>query len=242
LTIRLPLPKSAARILREALTDKGIVLGEGQALDIVARLYGYNSWYRMQQDPKAQKRSALTPTGDAEFVLRKSSLAHGCCIHVGNVTVAISGSGAGVSVSLRPRYQPDARPLSTAWAEYAEAEKDQLSPDPTKPFYGCGLPSVITAIEFVSSDARALEWSKRVDAQHFSDGMLEWLEEGMPNDSYDLSEEVFRYDDGDHSMEVSGEELVTAKLDSDGRFTLLDGREFYLIDENHLRWAPTKRT
>ena len=49
MTIRVPKPKSAARILRETLKALNLELRQEQALDVVAKLYGYNSYHAMRK-------------------------------------------------------------------------------------------------------------------------------------------------------------------------------------------------
>lgn len=116
-------------------------------------------------------------------------------------------------------------------------------PDPKLPFYGCKLPKEIVCIELVSSDARALGWHDHRTVECYSDEMLNWLESGMETDesAYDLDDEVLQFADGARTRHVSGRDLVEAKLDDDGRFTLKDGTEFYLIQDDGKRWCPKDR-
>jgi hypothetical protein len=116
-------------------------------------------------------------------------------------------------------------------------------PDPDLPFYGCKLPKEIVCVELVSSDARALDWHDHRTVECYSDGMLDWLESGMEPDesAYDLGDEVLQFSDGARTRHVSGRALVEAKLDTDGRFTLKDGTEFYLIQDDGKRWCPKDR-
>lgn len=115
-------------------------------------------------------------------------------------------------------------------------------PDPTLPFYGCKLPKEIVCVELVSSDARALDWHDHRTVGCYS-GMLDWLESGMEPDesAHDLGDEVLQFADGARTRHVSGRDLVEAKLDTDGRFTLKDGTEFYLIQDDGKRWCPKDR-
>lgn len=116
-------------------------------------------------------------------------------------------------------------------------------PDPKLPFYGCKLPKEIVCVELVSSDARALDWHDQRTVECYSDGMLDWLESGMEPDesAHDLGDEVLQFADGARTRHVSGRDLVEAKLDTDGRFTLKDGTEFYLIQDDGKRWCPKDR-
>jgi hypothetical protein len=237
MTVRLPKPASAARILRAALAQKGFEVGQAQALDLVATLYGYNSWYAMQQDPASRQPPVLKNLGDSQFEL--SDKTDRCQIRIKNVVVAIRTSQEHVFASLWPAVDPGNRPLDDARASFEDARREHRHPDPKLPFYGCKLPIEMKALEFVSSDARALDWSHREPANYLLEGLAEWIEDGMRDDSYDLSEILIEC--GVSGMEFTGQMLVDAQLDPDGRFTLEDGKEFYLIDEHHRRWAPLQR-
>lgn len=110
-------------------------------------------------------------------------------------------------------------------------------PDPSKPFHGCKLPKTISGVEIVSSDARATEWYLKRFAEHSSDSILKWLEEGMQSDEYGVGDEVLSFrEEGVKPLHV--EDFVNAKLASDGRFELKNGTEFYLLDESGKRWLP----
>lgn len=239
MTIRLPKPDSAARILREALKEHGATLGHAQALDVIARLYGHDSWYAMQRAGASEEPGSTQTLGTRIVKLTDSLLKKGCEFQARNVVLIITGNDTTVDITAYPAGRPKSEPLGGVTIEYAEAAKDLRQPDPTLPFYGCALPNVIRAVEFVSQDPQS-SGTRIISAEHGSgDGYIEWLEQGMLTTDYDLSEEVIRY--GEPPDSISGEDLIEAKLSRDGCFTLKDGRELYLIDELGKRWAPQKR-
>jgi hypothetical protein len=114
-------------------------------------------------------------------------------------------------------------------------------PDPKLPFYGCKLPTQIMAVELVSSDARASEWSERCTAAYTSDSIVEWLEGGRQWNDFDEGDEVLTFDDRGSLWSLCVRDLLNAKLDADGRFELKDGTEFFLIQEDGKRWFPKDR-
>jgi hypothetical protein len=94
------------------------------------------------------------------------------------------------------------------------------------------------AIEFVSSDSRALDWSCRCNVLWSRDGFFDWLELRKPADQF--NEDVLKYEDGEGSDKwLSAEDLLHAAVDKDGRFHLKGGDEVYFIGERNLRWEPT---
>jgi hypothetical protein len=93
------------------------------------------------------------------------------------------------------------------------------------------------AIEFVSSDPRALEWSYRSQVLSFQDNFFDWL---STHDTSDEDDDVLEHEDGEGSSRwLSANELLSAAVAKDGRFTVESGDEFYLIGEDNLRWEPT---
>jgi hypothetical protein len=239
--IRLPMPKAAAQVLKGALADKGLSVTHAQALELIARVYGYNDWHSMNHDDRFKAPSVLKAKASDEYSMG-SEPGTSCWLTVDSVSVRIAATGMGVEVglfALGKETEPDLGFVSTT---FADARADRVSPDPTKPFFGCKLPNDIIALDFVSSDARALEWHHRRIVTWTMNPVLVWLENGATSQDSDFSETALEYDDGGDSVqELSARELFEATLELDGRFTLKDGREFYLIDESNLRWAPTIR-
>lgn len=138
------------------------------------------------------------------------------------------------------QYLKDAEPVLEAFAKTPEGQ-----PDPKLPFYGCRLPKTLLFVEFVSSDTRALDGSDRRQVLWFDDGLLGWLEEGMPEDGNgDIADSVIEFvnvDAPSKSEWLHCRDLVEATLSRDGRFELKDGRELYLIDGTGKRWFPRDR-
>lgn len=138
------------------------------------------------------------------------------------------------------QYLKDAEPVLEAFAKTPEGQ-----PDPKLPFYGCRLPKTLLFVEFVSSDTRALDGSDRRQVLWFDDGLLGWLEEGMPEDGNgDIADSVIEFvnvDAPSKSEWLHCRDLVEATLSRDGRFELKDGRELYLIDGKNQRWFPKDR-
>ena len=239
--IRLPKPKAAAQVLKGALAEKGLDVSHAQALDLIARVYGYNDWYSMNHDTRFEAPLVLKATASDEYTMVAERTS--CWLTVDCVSVRIASTAVGVEVGLFPLGKEEEHELGFVATTFVEARADRFSPDPSKPFFGCKLPNDIIALDFVSSDARALEWHDRRTVTWTMNPVLVWLENGATSQDADLSETALEYDapDCDSTQELSAQELYEASLGIDGRFTLKDGREFYLIDESNLRWAPKIR-
>jgi len=94
------------------------------------------------------------------------------------------------------------------------------------------------AVEFVSSDPRALEWSCRRKVLSYQDNFFDWL--SIHNTPDELDGDVLEYQNGEgNSRWFSANELLSAAVAKDGRFTVNSGDEFYFIGEDNLRWEPT---
>lgn len=129
-------------------------------------------------------------------------------------------------------------PVIRAWQQTPAGR-----PDTSKPFHACKLPRTVDFVEFVSSDARACEWSDKRQVTFYDEQILNWLEEGMVTADFDLTDDVIEYRDADSSSGnpvLTVQDLVEAQLAPDGRFELKDGRELYLIEEG-MRWYPNIR-
>lgn len=234
MSVRMPLPKGAASILRTALKEKGLEVTAAQALDLVARVYGYNSWYALSQDPVAEQPQVLVRTHATEYALRNPF--ESCSITVEAIRVQIASRGEGVTVALWPENGTGFKPLDSASALFAVAQKDQRIPDPTLPFHGCVLPYGAKAIEFIGEPG-----SHICPITDLYDTVLEWLQEGAEGDRADFADEVIEYaDQGRQALDAR--QLFEAQLAPDGRFTLTDGRQLYLLEAQGKRWKPTLRT
>lgn len=245
MTVRVPKPKSAARILRETLKSLGLEVRQEQALDVVAKLYGYNSYHAMRKAELSKDKNSLSGTGSESvlkagpeprsYELASKELREGCLIKIDDVVVSISGSEEQVVVDLLAAHQRDAKPIESVSASQREARKNRTAPDPQLPFYGCQLPRAVTAL---AVQRESNKW-ERMSAEHSCDGYLQWLESGMPNNDYDVSETAIICSHSPYS--ISGEDLLNARLEKDGFFTLKTGLAFYLIDQNGFAWKPTHR-
>ena len=244
MTVRTPKPKSAARILRETLKSLNLELRQEQALDVVAKLYGYNSYHAMRKAELGKGKNSLSADGRKSILkagpdprcyeLASKELRKGCLIKIDDVVLSIFGSEQQVQVDLLAACQRAAKPLDSAAASQGEARKNRLAPDPELAFYGCELPRVVSALAVKRGDA----W-ERMQAEYSCDGYATWLESGMPNNDYDVSETVIICSDKPFS--ISGEDLLNARLQEDGFFTLGNGLAFYLLDENGFAWKPERR-
>jgi hypothetical protein len=235
MSVRNPKPGSAARILVRSLAELGISLKHRQALELIAKVQGYQNYHAMVAlaEPTGSVRTGSAPP-------YKPGMPGECSIDHGNITVRVAAEKDWVWVGLCAKgHELDVR--ASARLEYAEAADDKTALNPSKPFYGCALPLEITALEFVSSDPRAREWSHRCRVQYVIGFIADWLEEGMPNNDCDVYEVFIEYADGGKRVPLTSYDLLAAKLDVDGRFAMIDGREFYFIDERGLRWVPSRR-
>ena len=239
--IRLPQPKSAARILKAALADKGLAATHGQCLEFVAKIYGYQSWHAMQEAGELSDALALTATDSGDFEMSDKP-GTSCWIGVGSLSVyvRVGREGEGVAVDLLPKGDEMADPLDEAYATFAQASVDPNALDPSKPFWNSRLPEEPTQLEF--TDPGQPGTPVRCKVLYSLGIMLTWLEEGMENHDFDLSEEVFSYRDAAGKVRhVTGQDLVDASLTADGRFTLGAGRSFCIIDKDGQTWRPAPR-
>lgn len=245
MTVRVPKPKSAARILRETLKSLNLELRQEQALDVVAKLYGYNNYHAMRKAELGKGKNSLS-AGESESILKTgpdprcyelavNDLRKGCLIKIEDVVLSLFGSKQYVQVDLLAARQRTAKPLDSASASQREARKNRLAPDPELPFYGCELPRVVSAL----SVKREKDTWERMQAEYSYDGYIMWLESGMPDNDYDVSETVIVCSGPPYS--ISGEDLLNARLQKDGFFTLGTGLAFYLLDENGFAWKPKRR-
>jgi hypothetical protein len=234
MSVRMPLPASAAKILHRALRNKGLAVTDTQALDLVARVYGYNSWYALAKGPLAQHRSALKETSPHSFDLHHS--ATGCRIRIRTAIVEITQDEKKVHVRLLSQFSPTE--LGYAGVSYEEAAKNPDKPDPTKLFHGCVPFYGAKAVEMLEEDGTA----RRLPIIEFDETALEWLQEGAVDFSMkgDWSDAVMRYKDKG-TKKITTAELDEAELAPDGLFTFKDGRRLYLLDEKLRRWAPIAR-
>jgi len=69
MNIRMPNATDAARILREALAEKGVSLKHTQVLELIARLQGYRNAHVMRKAAKFEGPVALQALGTSEFEL-----------------------------------------------------------------------------------------------------------------------------------------------------------------------------
>ena len=238
MTVRVPKPRSAARILREALGKEGIVLGQSKALEVVAKLYGHNSWYAMCQAEKSQSENELGTMSSEHTALdlTKVRKTGDYFLKYANVLMRISPDEQGLGVSLKALGSAQSSSIDSAYASFSEANTDRTKPDKTLAFFGCRLPKAITGIAQVSDEGELVF----IAAEQSFDDYLKWLEEGMPNNDCDVSETAIILDRPPYAL--SGEELLQASLDSTGLFTLANLHfSFCLIDENGERWKPTER-
>jgi hypothetical protein len=239
--IRLPQPKAAAKILKAALAQMGHAVKHTEALELVAKTYGYNDYFSMDKDLKSRFEEPMTlkAVSSDEYELN-SIKGSGAWIGVNNISVRLFVDESGVLVKLYPKGDEMADELGSAQADFDEVI-DRDKPDPTQPFHSCQLPYEFSAVEFVSSDARALDWSKRCSVVEVNNSLIQWLNEETITNDADLGEDFLSYTDGAALETLDAQALWDAKLQSDGRFELKDGRELYLIDANNQRWMPLKR-
>jgi len=234
MSVRIPKPTSAARILVRSLGELGISVTHRQALEMIAKIWGPQNFHAMKDGAKP---NSVSNSRVPRYVLGDEKI---CWIEHGNVSVRVSAEDRAVRVGLYPKGR-EADERTSTHLDYGEAADDKTILDPSKPFYGCALPRVLIAVEFVSGDARASQSCCRCRATYVIDSLVEWLEVEEQNNDFDLSEDVIQFDDADEVGHLSGQDVVDARLDPDGRFEMKDGRELYLIDERNLRWIPRTR-
>jgi hypothetical protein len=109
MNIRMPNATEAARILREALAEKGVELKHTQVLELIARLQGYRNAHVMGKDAKFIGPIALKALASADFQLREASPY--ARIDADRFAVTIRREPQGVRVAVLATSQPSA-PLS----------------------------------------------------------------------------------------------------------------------------------
>jgi Zn finger protein HypA/HybF involved in hydrogenase expression len=111
MNIRMPTTADAARILREALAEKGVDLKHTQALEVIARLQGYRNSHVMNADKRFDKPMALKATASDQFELRTDSSF--CQISADMLRVRVSRGSEGVTVAVLAQGEPTTKPLFT---------------------------------------------------------------------------------------------------------------------------------
>lgn len=105
MNIRMPNATEAARILREALAEKGVDLKHTQVLELIARLQGYRNAHVMNHDKKFAHPIALKALASADFQLRETSP---CArIDADRFAVTIRREPAGIRVAVLAPSQPN---------------------------------------------------------------------------------------------------------------------------------------
>jgi Glyoxalase superfamily protein len=241
--IRLPQPKAAAKILKDALAQMGVSVQNMQALELVAKTYGYNDWYSMQKDTRFTEPLTLKATSFDEYELSVAP-GSGAWIAAQNISVRVFVDESGVAVSLYPKGEEMEPELGYVRVAFEDATADRRAPLPNEPFHACKLPYDFRAVEWVSLDERGLAQRKCCTVSSVNNSVIEWLNAGALSNDADLSEEFLSYDEEGRfgeSLSLSTQDLYEATLASNGRFTLKDGRELFLIDAQSQRWYPKDR-
>jgi len=134
-------------------------------------------------------------------------------------------------VCLQASYHAMRAHLKAQTAEAGARQEEPAEKEPLEGVTGTWLPLMPLAIELVAIGHRSLERPLRCAVLDTLDPLLDWLEAGMPNENFDLSEDAIWFEAPDGSEQtLSARELLEAKKVPDGRFELADGRAFYFLE------------
>lgn len=133
MNLRIPRSGQAAKIAQAYLATQGIDIAHSQALELVARLHGYESWQAMRADKRFDGAPALKPASSVEYEfchVRGSSVWLG----IENISVYVRRGDEGVSVDLFARDCEDQDSLVGTWLPYdeAQAERDERNLAPAR--------------------------------------------------------------------------------------------------------------
>ena len=158
MNIRVPQTGKAAKLARSYLQSQGLALSHQQALELVARLHGYQDWQAMQADARFEQAPALRPTASDEYELAAGQ--GSAWVGVDNISVYIRRNDEGVTVDLYPKGDEMAGSLAGTSLTFAEAAIDE-----PQPFEQPQDGSIIRA--YLHKDATTGRWTwslTRVDA------------------------------------------------------------------------------
>lgn len=119
MNIRTPRSGKAAKLAKAYLKSQGFNVSHQQALELVARFYGYASYQAMASDGAFADPMALEAESSYDYVLRKKEAS--VWITVDNVSVYVRRNDEGVSVDLYPKGEEMNDSLAGTFVTYEEA-------------------------------------------------------------------------------------------------------------------------
>lgn len=129
MNLRIPRSGQAAKIVKSYLASEGITVQHTQALELVARLHGYESWQAMKADKRFAHAPGLKPVSCDEYDFQYPR-SESVWVGVENVSVYIKREHEGVVVDLFAKGHEDHGSLASTYLFYEEAaEHDEEETD-----------------------------------------------------------------------------------------------------------------